>query len=341
ALLAALDAGRTGRMSDIVETIQAEQDRIIRSALDGVLVVQGGPGTGKTAVALHRAAYLLYEHRERLANRGVLIVGPNSTFLRYIGDVLPGLAETDVLLRTIGDLFPGVSATRLEPPVAATIKGDLSMVEVLEAAVADRERIPDAVVHMDTEYGRLSLPPEDCSAAREVARRSGKRHNPARPRFDAAVIEMLGDQVAQRIGADPLGGDNLLEAGDLAQIRQELRDEADVQAVLDWLWPLLTPRQLLAGMLGSDRRIATAAPQLTATEREALWREPRSGWTASDAPLLDEAAELLGEPDDGAARERDRQRQTERAAYAEGVLDIVRGSRSIDLEDDDDPEILM
>ena len=116
ALLAALNASRTGRMRDIVETIQAEQDRIIRSGLPGVLVVQGGPGTGKTAVALHRAAYLLYTHRRQLENRGVLVVGPNATFLRYIGQVLPSLGETSVLLATIGELYPGIAATGTEPP---------------------------------------------------------------------------------------------------------------------------------------------------------------------------------------------------------------------------------
>ena len=110
-------------MSDIVETIQAEQDHIIRSGLDGVLVVQGGPGTGKTAVALHRAAFLLYTYRRQLEKRGVLVVGPNATFLRYIGQVLPSLGETSVLLSTVGDLFPGVSATGTEPPQTAEIKG--------------------------------------------------------------------------------------------------------------------------------------------------------------------------------------------------------------------------
>src|SRR4029450_5169473 len=115
---------RTGRMQDIVATIQAEQDRIIRSDLPGVLVAQGGPGTGKTAVAPHRAAYLLYTHRQRLARRGVLVVGPNPTFLRYIEQVLPSLGETDVLLSTVGGLFPGVAATGQEPLEVAAVKGD-------------------------------------------------------------------------------------------------------------------------------------------------------------------------------------------------------------------------
>ncbi|HZA81806.1 MAG TPA: helicase, partial [Actinomycetes bacterium] len=134
ALLAALTASRTGRMTDIVATIQAEQDRIIRAELPGVLVVQGGPGTGKTAVALHRAAYLLYTHRQRLARRGVLVVGPNPTFLRYIEQVLPSLGETDVVLSTVGGLFPGAEATASEPVEVAAVKGDPRMAAVLAAA---------------------------------------------------------------------------------------------------------------------------------------------------------------------------------------------------------------
>jgi DNA helicase IV len=173
ALLAALTAHRTGRMADIVATIQAEQDRIIRSGLPGVLVVQGGPGTGKTAVGLHRAAYLLYTHRQRLSRRGVLVVGPNPTFLRYIEQVLPSLGESDVLLSTLGGLFPGVTATAAEPPEAAAVKGDLRMVEVLAAAVTDRQRVPEADVVVETGGQRLRLDPATCERARRLARDSG------------------------------------------------------------------------------------------------------------------------------------------------------------------------
>ena len=127
-LLATVGRGRTGRMSDVVATIQAEQDRVIRSALAGVVVVQGGPGTGKTVAALHRAAYLLYTHRKTLERRGVLIIGPNATFLRYISQVLPSLGETDVVMSSLGELFPGVAATAEDEPEAATVKGDLRMV---------------------------------------------------------------------------------------------------------------------------------------------------------------------------------------------------------------------
>ena len=130
-LLAALDSARTGRMHDIVQTIQAEQDRVIRAPHQGVLVVEGGPGTGKTVVALHRAAFLLYAHRELLAKRAVLVVGPNPAFLGYIGEVLPALGETGVLLATLGELFPGVTATGTDSPAAAEVKGRAEMADVL------------------------------------------------------------------------------------------------------------------------------------------------------------------------------------------------------------------
>src|SRR3954451_23549521 len=141
-LLAALNSTRTGRMTDIVRTIQAEQDRIIRADARGVLVVQGGPGTGKTAVALHRAAYLLYTHRERLARSGLLIVGPSPTFLSYIGDVLPSLGENRVGLTDPAGLRPGRRPAGAERPEVAEVKGRLAMVEVLTTAVRNRQLVP-------------------------------------------------------------------------------------------------------------------------------------------------------------------------------------------------------
>ncbi|WP_172875939.1 HelD family protein [Micromonospora inositola] len=334
-LLAALTAGRTGRMRDIVETIQAEQDRIIRADLPGVLVVQGGPGTGKTAVALHRAAYLLYTHRQQLASRGVLLVGPNATFLRYISQVLPALAETGVLLRTQADLFPGVSARRAEPAATAALKGRAVMTEVLAAAVRDRQWVPDEPLEIELPQREiLTLEPETVRQARERARRSSRPHNLARALFDIEIVHALAAQVADRIGADPLGGENLLSEADLAEIRRELREEPEVRATLDELWPVLTPQRLLADLYASPERIATAAPMLTVAERASLHREP-GGWTPADVPLLDEAAELLGEDERAAAARRERIRSLQRE-YAEGVLEIARGSRSIDVEDEAD-----
>ncbi|MEU8180933.1 ATP-binding domain-containing protein [Micromonospora sp. NPDC049047] len=331
-LLAALNAGRTGRMRDIVETIQAEQDEVIRAELPGVMVVQGGPGTGKTAVALHRAAYLLYTHRRELSSRGVLLVGPNATFLRYISQVLPTLAETGVLLRTQGDLFPGVSAQRTEPAETAALKGRAVLAEVLALAVRDRQWVPDEPLEIEVEREALSLDPEIVRTARDRVRRVDRPHNLARGLFEMEIVHALAEQVAERIGADPLGGDNLLDEADRAEIRRELREESEVQAALDRLWPVLTPQRLLADLYADPDRIAAAAPMLTDDERALLRREP-GGWTPADVPLLDEAAELLGEDERAAAARRDRIRMMERE-YAEGVLEIARGSRSIDVEDE-------
>jgi DNA helicase IV len=338
ALLSALTAGRTGRMRDIVETIQAEQDEVIRARLAGVLVVQGGPGTGKTAVALHRAAYLLFTHRTQLTKQGVLILGPNPTFLRYISQVLPSLAETGVLLATLGDMFPGVHARAGEPPAVAELKGRLGMREVLAAAVADRQTVPPDHVEVDHDGYPLRIERAVCEDARAAARRTGRPHNIARSVFVTEVIHALSLQIAERIGADPLGGDNLLEEADLAETRRELREDEDVQRALFELWPVLTPRQVLRDLLSDADRLASAAPGLTAEERALLLRERRSGWTPADVPLLDELAELLGVDETLRARAAARERE-QAIEYAEGVLEIVEGSRSLDFEDEEE-EIL-
>jgi DNA helicase IV len=337
-LLAALDAGRTGRMRDVVETIQAEQDRVIRSDLDGVLVVQGGPGTGKTAVALHRAAYLLYTHRRRLTTHGVLVVAPNTTFLRYISEVLPGLAETGVLLATVGDLYPGVTAPGADSAEAAELKGRAEMTQVLAAAVRDRERVPDDVLEVVVDREPLRLDRDTVTRARARARRAPQAHNLARPVFARAIVAELARQVAERIGADPLGGANLLDEADVLDIRDELAEDLAVEEALDWLWPVLTPEELLADLWASEERIASAAPSFTAAQRAALLREPDADWTPADVPLLDELAELLGE-DERAAGARAERERLEQLDYAEGVLEIAAGSRSIDSEDEKDIDL--
>jgi DNA helicase IV len=335
ALLAALNASRTGQMRDIVETIQAEQDWIIRSDLAGVLVVQGGPGTGKTAVALHRAAYLLYTYRNQLLKRGVLVVGPNATFLRYIGQVLPSLGETSVLLSTVADLYPGISASGAEPAAVAAIKGREAMANVVAAAVRDRQRVPGAPVEIVVDRETLRLSPAACTKARERARRSRRPHNQARRVFAGEIIDALTQQLAARIGANVLGEANLLSQADLQDMRQEVRSDREVRALVEELWPILTPQRLLAELFSSPDRLAVAAGRkLTADERAALLRDPDSAWTPADVPLLDEAAELLGE-DDRAVRAAAERRRREEVAYARGVLDIIAR------DEDDDPEILM
>lgn len=333
-LLAALNVSRTGRMNDIVETIQAEQDRVIRASAAGVLVVQGGPGTGKTAVALHRAAYLLYTHRERLDRRGVLILGPNATFLQYVSQVLPGLGETGVLLATIGELFPGVDARGTEPVEVAEVKGRLAMVEVVRAAVRDRQEVPEDGLTVIFEREPVSLSREVCDRARDRARRSRQLHNHAQPIFVREMVDALARQVADRLGADPFGGPNFLDEADVEDIRKELREDPDVMWEIERLWPILTPQRLLADLFASPDRLASAAPQFTEAERDSLVRDEEAQWTAADVPLLDDAAEALGE-DDREAKAREERKRRERIQYAQGVLDIL------DLEDDADPDILM
>ena len=337
-LLAALDAARTGRMHDIVQTIQADQDRLIRAPHQGVLVVEGGPGTGKTAVALHRAAYLLYAQRELLARRAVLIVGPNPAFLAYIGQVLPSLGETGVLLATPAELFPGVHATGTDSPAAAAVKGGAAMAEALAAHLRDRQALPDPALVIEHDDGVLILTQEIAAAARERARLTQLPHNLARPHFAFAVIDALTEQLVDRLGHDPYGGPNLLGPDDQALIGKAVAASSAVHAAIDELWPQFTPEQFLADYLEDPTHLPDADADAirrvhdSRPERPARWE-----WTAADVPLLDEAAELLGE-DDSARRAAEEALRQEQIAYAQGVLDLSYGSRTQEFEDRDDEE---
>ena len=334
ALLAALRAPRTGRMSDIVATIQAEQDRIIRAELNGILVVQGGPGTGKTAVALHRAAYLLYNHRDQLQQRGVLIIGPNPTFLDYIGQVLPSLGENAVVLSTVADLFPGVSAQAAERPEVARVKGRTVMTTVIANAVLHRQALPRSPIEVPFEGapgGRLILGRGILGPARDRAWASRRPHNRARPVFVRRVIDGLVRQVAARLGTGP-DGESLATADDLAAIRQDLIEHEGLRDALRGVWPTLTPQRLLGDLLGSAERIEFAAESLRPQDRELLLRtgDP-AGWTAADVPLLDEAAELLGVLDAAAAAAAVRRSADD--GYAAEVLDLLGANDDLDPED--------
>ncbi|PNG20435.1 ATP-dependent DNA helicase [Streptomyces cahuitamycinicus] len=332
-LLAALNSARTGRMGDIVQTIQADQDRIIRAPHRGIMVVEGGPGTGKTAVALHRAAYLLYEHRELLAKRAVLIVGPNPAFLGYIGEVLPSLGETGVLLATVGELFPGVKATATDPPEAATVKGRAGMADVLAEVVRGRQALPDPVIAIEHDREVLMLDDGLVNVARERTRAAKLPHNAAREHFEGHILNALTDLYAERIGTDPFDGSSLLDPSDITQIRDDLADNPEVWSAIDQLWPLLTPQRLVADFL--------AAPEefLPAEDADAVRRPVTRRWTVADVPLLDEAAELLGD-DDRLARERAERERERQIAYAQGVLDVSYASRTYEFEDKEegDPE---
>jgi DNA helicase IV len=319
ALIAAVSSARTGRMADVVATIQAEQDRVIRSALAGVLVVQGGPGTGKTVAALHRAAYLLYTHRRTLERRGVLVIGPNATFLRYISQVLPSLGETDVVLHTLGDLFPGVRATDTRDP-AAVVKGDERMTGVLRQALRDRQRVPKQDLTVDADGTGIPLRRAAILRARDRARSLRKPHNVARKLFVTELLTELAWCEARVL-------DRPFAEEDVPYARERLWDEPGVRAALDRLWPLLTPQQLVAGLLGSAQAIRSAAGSaLSHQERMVLARQASpTAWTVADVPLLDEAAELLGVDDSEqrAARRALERAQRLEAKYAAEVLELT------------------
>ncbi|GAA1732785.1 AAA family ATPase [Isoptericola hypogeus] len=316
ALLASLASRRTGRMTDIVATIQSEQDRVIRAELAGALVVQGGPGTGKTAVALHRAAYLLYAHRRLLERSGVLLVGPSRAFLRYIDQVLPSLGETGVVATTIGELVPGVRATAVDRGVVAEIKGRLLWRSAIRSAVRARERVPAADHPVRVEGHDYVIRRRDVRDAIARARRTHKPHNEARATFVREMLARLVDQYRADVDAE-------LSPEDVALVTEDLRSHREIRVALNLAWFPITPQRLVADLFAKPHRLAEAAPELGPADRAALRRESGAPWTESDVPLLDEAAELLGE-DDSLARAEAHALEAERAAeleYARSVLE--------------------
>lgn len=339
-----MNQARTGHMRGIVETIQREQDLIIRDSTRGTLVVQGGPGTGKTAVALHRVAWLLYTYRDQLAKTGVLIIGPNTTFLDYISRVLPSLGETGVVLTTIADLYPGVRASDAlidghnpEPLVAQEVKGSIEMLTILREAVRAYQELPAEPLEVRNDNIILTITPEMVKAARTRARRTRKPHNLARPIFRDHVVELLAAQMAEVIGADPLGGENLLSVTDVADLRDEIDESGAVADILDELWPALTPEKVLSELLSSREAIDYAASDYDELTREALYRPEGTDWMPSDAPLLDELAELLGPVGEA---ETDDENWQARVDEAQGALDTLSSSASQDLDDGFEAEIL-
>jgi DNA helicase IV len=324
ALLAALGAARTGRMGDIVATIQAEQDRIIRSGSKGALVVQGGPGTGKTAVALHRAAYLLYTHRDRLERSGVLVLGPTSVFLRYVEAVLPSLGETGVVLSSIAELVPGVAATTRDRDAVAAIKGDAVMAQVLAAAVRLRERVPADGVRMRVNDVEIRLSAQTIARAGREARRDHDTHNGARVPFLNHVLNQAATRLARV---------RRIDASD-AYVREELLDELrhvrDVRRELNLLWMPLTATRVLDELLSRRDELARAADGLLSSDQQAaLVREAGAPFTVDDVPLLDELAELIG--DSSVASDVDAARKAVEARRAEAfAARVLESSQSYD-----------
>ncbi|MCU1544469.1 MAG: ATP-dependent helicase [Microbacteriaceae bacterium] len=319
ALLATLTAQRTGRMGDIVATIQAEQDRIIRSELRGVLVVQGGPGTGKTAVALHRAAYLLYSYRDRLATSGVLIVGPSRSFLQYIEAVLPSLGETGVVLSSVGQLFPGLDTALEDAQDVAVLKGSAEMASLLARAVKSRQVVPREQQTLEINGEYLTVEPQLIRSAMQRAWETRKPHNVARTAFNKAAINALSKQLASQLRDHG----NTIEDSDQAWLREDIRTAEDVKVALNTAWIPLTPQKLLQDLYARPQWLASLTPGWTDAQRRLLRRERDAPFTVSDVALLDEAAELLGSVSGGGDAER-RERKQQRKRDIENAEQAIR-----------------
>src|SRR5579871_1553490 len=320
-LLAALGRARSGRMRDIVATVQREQDEIIRAPLAGALVVQGGPGTGKTAVGLHRAAYLLYTHRFPLERQGVLVIGPNPLFLRYIEHVLPSLGESGAELSSIAGLVSDTRALAVESSGTARVKGDARMIRFVARAVADRQRpLPrDAVIPFGAHV--LTLDVEASAAIVAAVKRRPGLHNARRRQVEAMVFRHLheryldAEERAVRTGLrpSPAGSSDALAEWDddegpppepellsPTELGRRLRRQPDLVAALDRMWPRLTPQQLLHDLYGARPLLELAARRAFSPEEISLLYRSRSQsvddvhWTDADLPLIDEARAILG-----------------------------------------------
>lgn len=297
ALLASLNAKRTGKMTDIVATIQAEQDRIIRADLNQAVVVQGGPGTGKTAVALHRAAYLLYTHRRALERSGVLVIGPSSTFLHYIDQVLPSLGETGVVSRTIADLIPGVIATGHDDPRAAKLKGERRMAKAIANAVAARERIPSELPTIRINGFTCPMLRVDLEQAITDAKRTRQPHNKARESFVHSMLIAMRNRYVEQLDYTP-------EQAELNDVMQQLRMNDALRKTLNLAWLPMTDTWLVDQLFAKPDQLRCFAPWLEERDIRTLTRPKGSPFTISDVPLLDEAMELLGPDPKAVARQK-------------------------------------
>lgn len=353
ALLAALDQERTGRMHDIVATIQSEQDEAIRSDLAGVLVVAGGAGTGKTAVALHRAAYLLYTYRRQLQNQGVLLLGPSPVFLRYIEEVLPSLGEHEVHLATLATLRPEARPRATEASAVAAVKGDLRMERVIRKALADRQHVLPRNINLLVDGLALRISRRDSSRIVGRAKRRRGTHNARRPYVTALLVDVLvrryRNAALEAYRGQPIfepdadeDGSPLLDptvAGALArgeapppdwetELRQKLRRRPEVREALERMWPVLTGAELVRDLLGFPQLIHSASDGSLTPAEEAMLHRPRTArhretpWTEADVALVDEAEALLGPVEEARSR-RARRRGVEEAEALRTATRVV------------------
>ncbi len=339
AFIASLGSSRSPRMRDVLATIQADQDAIIRAGSTGALVVDGGPGTGKTVVALHRTAYLLYSD-PRLGHRrgGVLFVGPHQPYLAYVSDVLPSLGEEGVQTCTLRDLVPeGATAVDEPDPRVARLKADARLVGAVEPAVGLYETPPAQGMEVDTPWGDVWLGPTDWAEAFD-APEPGAAHNESRDTVWEALLGILVDTLRDAVDdgdgdddevdrgwGDEGGGDDFDAYGLAAQdpdarFRRALRANSELVDAFDRAWPLIEPTDLVGDLWSVPAYLRRCAPWLEREEVLALQREDASAWTVSDLPLLDAARRRLGDPE--ASRRRAR-RQAADAADRERMADVV------------------
>ncbi|WP_258724900.1 RNA polymerase recycling motor ATPase HelR [Cellulomonas sp. NS3] len=309
AFVASLGASRSPRMRDVLATIQADQDAIVRAGSRGALVVDGGPGTGKTVVALHRTAYLLSSD-PRLGHRrgGVLFVGPHERYLAYVGDVLPSLGEEGVQTCTLRDLVPeGATAGPEADPEVARLKSSAGMVDAVDRAVAFYERPPTTGTTVETDWADVRLGPDDWSEAFDAAE-PGTPHNEARDEVWDALLGILVDKHRD---------DDDVDAG---LLRRALARDPDLVRAFGRAWPLLEPTDVVGDLWSVPAYLRLCAPWLEPDEVAALQRPDAQAWTVADLPLLDAARRRLGDPE--ASRRRARHQATV-AAERERMADVV------------------
>lgn len=320
AFIASLGSSRSARMRDVLGTIQADQDAIIRASSRGALVVDGGPGTGKTVVALHRAAYLLYSD-PRLGHRrgGVLFVGPHRPFLAYVADVLPSLGEEGVQTCTLRDLVPEGADAALEDDEVARLKSSANLVKAIEPAVRFYESPPKEGLEVETPWADVWLSADDWAEAFDVPT-PGTPHNEARDEVWEELLTILVD----KFDTDEVPEDLL---------RRSFAQNPDLVEAFSRAWPLLHYTDLVADLWRVPAYVRLCAPWLSADEVGKLQRANPNAWTASDLPLLDAARQRLGDPE---ASKRRRRQKAEAAAERELMDRVVE-----DLVAADDSEMLV
>lgn len=316
ALLASLEEGRTGKMGDIVSTIQREQDKIIRMPLESTVVVQGAPGTGKSAVALHRAAYLLYTYREKLQNSGVLIIGPSQAFIHYIDDVLPCLGETDILIRTMSEMLPGVKVNYSDSPLASKVKGDLRMVHVLKAAIQRCIRVPKQIPDIFLNGVELKLRREEIERAQEMAKAAGP-YEVGRRTFLDSMCSLLFNKYESQV-------EGILSGEDADFIRLRIRTNSQVRYALNLCWLPISSRWLLDDLFSKPAKLKALAPWMSEEEVASLIRE-KGKTSEGDIPLLDTAMDLLGED----LVPKNTKRKSDEEEFAKATMDLFGVSSSL------------